>query len=80
MALSLQRTIHAVIEEHEGYFVASCLEVSVVTDGPTLDETVANLREAIELHLEGEDPTEFGLIPNLGVTLIYDMGLVGAKT
>ena len=59
---SLQHTIKAVIrpgEEH-GY-VAECVEIAVVTQGATLDETVANLREAVQLHLEGEDLADFGL-------------------
>ena len=61
---SLQHTIKAVIrpgEEH-GY-VAECVEIAVVTQGATLDETVANLREAVQLHLEGEDLADFGLAP-----------------
>jgi predicted RNase H-like HicB family nuclease len=36
----------------------------VVTQGKTLDETIANLQEAVSLHLEGEDPAEFELEPN----------------
>ena len=75
MELPLQRTIHAIIRKHDGYFVASCMEVSVVTDGHTLDETVCNLQEAIGLHLDGEDPADLGLIPNPGITLIYQMEL-----
>jgi predicted RNase H-like HicB family nuclease len=61
----LQRTIKAVIRpgEERGY-VAECLEVAVVTQGATLDETVANLREAVQLHLEGENPADFGLAPH----------------
>ena len=39
----------------EGGYVAECLGLAVVTQGSTLDETVQNLREAILLHLEGED-------------------------
>ena len=73
--LPLQQTIHAVITEYDGYFVASCHEVSAVTDGRTLDETVCNLKEAIALFLDGEDPAEFGLIPNPGITFIYHTGL-----
>ena len=71
---SLQRTIKAVIrpgEEH-GY-VAECVEIAVVTQGATLDETVANLREAVQLHLEGEDLADFGLAPN--PTLVATMEL-----
>ena len=73
--LPLQRNIHAIVRKYDGYYVATCLEVSAVTDGPTLDDTVANLQEAICLLLDGEDPSEFGLIPNPGITLIYQMEL-----
>ena len=47
--------------EQQGY-VAECVEISVVTQGNTLDEVVNNLQEAISLHLEGEDTSEFGLV------------------
>ena len=60
----MQRTIKAFIRKGDAYYVAECLEVSVVTQGKTLDETIANLEEAIALHLEGEDPADFGLAPN----------------
>jgi predicted RNase H-like HicB family nuclease len=52
-------TIQAVIYtgDDSGY-VAECLNLAVVTQGKTLDETVQNLREAIALHLEGEDLQE----------------------
>ena len=29
-----------------------------------MDETLANLREAVALHLEGEDHSAFSLVPN----------------
>jgi predicted RNase H-like HicB family nuclease len=43
----------------------------VVTQGKTLDETLANLQEAVALHLEGENLADFDLAPNpsLMVTL-----------
>ena len=57
-------TIQAVIYpgDERGY-VAECLDLAVVTQGKTLDETVQNLRQAILLHLEGEDLAEMGLAP-----------------
>jgi len=67
----LQHTIKAFIRKGEGYYIAECLEIAVVTQGKTLDETVANLAEAVSLHLEGEDLREFGLAPN--PTLIITM-------
>ena len=70
--MTLQHTIKAVIRpgEQSGY-VGECVEVPVVTQGADLDETVANLREAVALHLEGEDPHQFGLVadPTLVVTM-----------
>ncbi|MBM4038282.1 MAG: type II toxin-antitoxin system HicB family antitoxin [Planctomycetes bacterium] len=70
----LQRTIKAVIRpgEESGY-VAECLEIAVVTQGATLDEVVANLKEAVELHLEGEDLAELGLAPNPAVVVTMEM-------
>jgi len=71
---SLQRTIKSVIRlgDQSGY-VAECLEIPVVTQGATLDETVENLREAIELHLEGEDLKELGLAPNPAVVITMEL-------
>jgi predicted RNase H-like HicB family nuclease len=61
--MDLKSNINAFIYpgEQQGY-VAECVEVAVVTQGNTLDEVVSNLQEAIALHLEGEDPVQFGLI------------------
>jgi len=68
----LQRTIKAVIRpgEQSGY-VAECLEIPVVTQGFTLDEVSRNLKEAVELHLPGEDLATTGLAsdPTILVTL-----------
>lgn len=62
---SLQHTIKVMIRrgEESGY-VAECLGISVVTQGRTLDETTRNPREAVALHLEGEDLAALGLAPN----------------
>ena len=70
--MTLQHTIKAVIRpgEQSGY-MGECLEVPVITQGASLDETVANLREAVALHLEGEDLGDLGLVaePTLIVTM-----------
>ena len=56
-----QRTIKAFVRKGEKQYVAECVDIAVVTQGTTLDETLANLQEAIALHLEGEDLSELGL-------------------
>lgn len=67
-------TIQAVINPgDESGYVAECLELAVVTQGQTLDETVKYLREAIQLHLEGENLEELGLAPNPPLVLTMEM-------
>ena len=72
--MQLQQTIKSFIRpgEQSGY-VAECLEISVVTQGETLDEVVQNLREAVSLHLEGENPAEFGLIENPSILVTFEL-------
>lgn len=60
----MQHTIKAFIKKGEKYYIAECLEIAVVTQGKTLDETINNLKEAVALHLEGEDLSEYGLVQN----------------
>ena len=69
----MQRTIKAFIHKGEAYYVAQCLELAVVTQGKTLDETVANLQEAVSLHLEGEDLAEFGLAPDPTILVTLEL-------
>ncbi|MDP8228408.1 MAG: type II toxin-antitoxin system HicB family antitoxin [Candidatus Electryoneaceae bacterium] len=42
----------AVILEEENWFVAHCLELSVVSQGKSIEEAQANLKEAVELYIE----------------------------
>jgi predicted RNase H-like HicB family nuclease len=69
--MTLQHTIKAVVRKGETHYVAECVEVAVVTQGKTLDETINNLKEAVELHLAGENLAELGLASN--PTLIVTM-------
>ena len=57
----MKRTIQVRILRGEKQYVAECLNLPVVTEASTLDELAANIREAVALHLEGEDLTELGL-------------------
>lgn len=73
----LQRTIKAVIRpgEQSGY-VGEYLEIPVVTQGVTRDEVTRNLKEAVELHLAGEDLATLGLAPD--PTILVTLELVPA--
>ncbi len=45
-------TLTAVVSKDEDWFVATCPEVGTASQGRTIEEAVANLREATELYLE----------------------------
>ena len=75
----LQRTIKAQVKKGEKYYVAECMEVAVVTQGNTLEETLANLQEAVALHLEGEDLAEFGLVQDPVILVTIELEPAGAK-
>jgi len=57
----VKRTIQFRIFRGEHQYVAECLDPPVVTEAPTLDQLAANIREAVTLHLQGEDLSELGL-------------------
>jgi len=46
------RIFTAVLHKEEDLYVAECPEVGTVSQGYTVEEAVANLREATELYLE----------------------------
>ena len=46
------RTFAAVLRKEEDLYVAECPEIGTVSQGYTIEEAIANLKEATELYLE----------------------------
>jgi len=46
------RTFTAVLHKEDDLYVAECPEVGTVSQGYTIEEAAANLKEATELYLE----------------------------
>jgi predicted RNase H-like HicB family nuclease len=76
LPVSRREIIHAIVQRGESAYFAECLEVAVVTQGKTLDEVVANLQQALALHLEDEDLATLGLADHPRIQIIYDMAPV----
>ncbi len=51
------RTFTAVLHKEDDLYVAECPEVGTVSQGYSIEEAIANLKEATELYLE-EFPLE----------------------
>ena len=71
--MGLQRTVKAFVRKGETHYVAECLDIAVVTQGKTLDEALENLREAVALHLEGENLEELGLAPDPTILVTMEL-------
>ena len=48
----------AILEKEGDLYVALCPELDVASQGGTVEEATANLKEAVELFLESADPNE----------------------
>ena len=49
---------NVIIQKEENWYVAKCIENSVASQGKTIEESLKNLKEAIELYYETEEPIE----------------------
>jgi len=69
----MKRIIQVKVYKGEKYYVAECLDLPVVSQGKTLDEVVKNIKEAIELHLEGEDLKELEILPDFSILINLEL-------
>ena len=68
-----KRIIQFQISKGDTQYVASGVDLPLVTQGKTLDELVANLQEAVALQLEGENLADFGLAPEPSVLANFEI-------
>ena len=59
-----EHTFTAILHKEEEFYVAECPEVGNVSQGHTVEEAIANLKESTELYLE-----EFPL-PNISRSIL----------
>ena len=50
----MSRLFTVVVQKEDNWFVAKCISNSVASQGKTIDESLLNLREALELYYEDE--------------------------
>ena len=58
------KTLTAMVEKEDDMYVARCPELGTASQGRTVDEAIANLKEATELYLK-EFPKKMGKLPFL---------------
>ena len=55
-----QTSYTAIVEREGDLYVSLCPELDVASQGKTIEEATANLKEAVELFLDHADPEEVG--------------------
>jgi len=76
----MKKIIMFKVYKGEKYYIAECVDLPVVTQGRTLDDVVENVKEAIALHLEGEDLKEWDILPDYSILVNLELEPVHAKT
>lgn len=57
----------------DDYYTAEGVDLAIITQGETLDELAENIREAVSLHLEGEDFSALNLTEKPSVLLNIEL-------
>lgn len=60
-------------DEESGFYVAEGSDLPIVTQGKDLDDLAKNLKEAVELHLEGEDLSELDIDKNPSILANFEI-------
>ena len=47
---------NVLIQKEEEWYVAKCLDNSIASQGKTIEEALENLKEALELYFQNEEP------------------------
>ena len=73
--LAMKRNIRVLIypDETGGYNV-QCTDLSAYSQGETLEEALANMREVVALALEGERLEELGFVEDPSLLVEVEMG------
>ena len=64
--MSIKVTV--VVQKEKNWYVAKCIENSVASQGKTIEESLVNLREALELYYE-DTPYDTDAVPTFITTM-----------
>lgn len=67
----MSKKFTAIITKEENWYVARCVELGVVSQGKTIEDAQANLKEAVELYLESFGTED--LPESIGEVILYPL-------
>ena len=69
----MKHIIQFKIYKAEKHYVGEGIDLPIVTQGVTIDETVQNIKEALTLHLEGENLSELDLASHSPILINFEL-------
>lgn len=49
---------NVIIQKEENWYVAKCIDNNIASQGKTIEEAMKNLKEALELYIQDEEPAK----------------------
>lgn len=49
---------NVIIQKEEEWYVAKCLDNNIASQGKSIEEAMKNLKEALELYMQDEEPVK----------------------
>lgn len=49
---------NVIIQKEDNWYVAKCIDNNVASQGKTIEEAMGNLKEALELYIQNEEPKQ----------------------
>jgi predicted RNase H-like HicB family nuclease len=72
----MKRTIQVHVFKGDELYVAECTDLGIVTQAASLDDLMANVREAIDLFLEDQSFAELGIVANPSIVATVELEAV----
>lgn len=70
---NMKSTIQFYISHTTEGYTAAGVEAGIVTQADSLDELMVNLREAVDLHFDGEEVGNFGYARTPAILVNYEL-------
>ncbi len=61
------------ISLEDGTYTADGVNAPIVTYGNSFEELQQNIREAVELYFEGEEPSSLGFVPSPSILTSFEL-------
>ncbi|MBU3926009.1 type II toxin-antitoxin system HicB family antitoxin [Patescibacteria group bacterium] len=71
----MKKIIQFHIYKGDKYYIAQGVDLPIVTQGKTLDELTNNIKEAVDLQLEGENLADFDLESSPSVLVNMELAM-----